>query len=159
MELKSKLIFFFIAFSVIFSLASCKKSKYDVIPDVYIDFTINLTDIIFRDLGAITNHVIVTSATNNWGERSAGYANSGIIVYRSTLEQFYAYDRTCPHDLVLDGSIIKVNVDFINAICPKCGTNYSLDTGGTPFSGPGRYPLKNYKTSFLGQYVHVWHSI
>jgi nitrite reductase/ring-hydroxylating ferredoxin subunit len=155
-NLKSKIIFFLITVLITVSLISCKKSKYDVIPDVYVDFYINLGDPEFFVLNAPTNFKIVTSATNNWGVRSAGYANSGIIVYRSTMDQFYAYDRTCPHDYVLDGSTIKVNADFINAICPKCSTNYSLEAGGTPISGPGRYPLKNYKTGFDGQTIHVW---
>ena len=157
MRTKLKIIIILIAALTTVSLISCKKSKNNIIPDVYVDFTIDLNDIIFRDLNAITNHVIVTYQTNNWGGRSAGYDSSGIIVYRSNLDQFYAYDRTCPYDYEVNGLPIKVNVDFISAICPKCSTYYSLEAGGTPSSGPGRYPLKNYKTSFDGQTVHVWH--
>jgi hypothetical protein len=157
MNRKSKIIFFCVTLLISILLISCKKSKYDVIPDVYVDFYIDLNDIIFRDLNVITNHVIVTYQTNNWGTRSAGYDSSGIIVYRSNLDQFYAYDRTCPYDYEVKGLKVKVNVDFISAICPKCSTYYSLDAGGTPSSGIGRYPLKNYKTSFDGQSVYVWH--
>jgi nitrite reductase/ring-hydroxylating ferredoxin subunit len=158
MILKSKIINILIIVLTAISLTSCKKSKYDVIPDVYVDFTIDLNDPEFFVLNAATNSKIVTSSTNNWGARSAGYDNNGIIVYRSALDEFYAYDRTCPHDYVVNGLSVKVNVDFLNAICPKCSTNYSLEIGGTPVSGPGRYPLKNYKTSFNGQYVRVWNS-
>jgi len=156
--MKSKIINILIIVLTAISLTSCKKSKYDVIPDVYVDFTIDLNDPEFFVLNAATNSKIVTSSTNNWGARSAGYDNNGIIVYRSALDEFYAYDRTCPHDYVVNGLSVKVNVDFLNAICPKCSTNYSLEIGGTPVSGPGRYPLKNYKTSFNGQYVRVWNS-
>jgi nitrite reductase/ring-hydroxylating ferredoxin subunit len=157
MKLKSKIIIFLITIVTVFCAVSCKKSKNDPIPDVYVDFYVNLSDPEFFVLSAATNYKIVTSLTNNWGAKSSGFHNNGIIVYRSSLDEFYAYDRTCPHDYVLDGSEIKVNVDFLNAICPKCSTNYSLDIGGTPVSGPGRYPLKNYKTSFDGTTVHVWH--
>ena len=104
--------------------------------------------------------MVITSATNNWGSSAAGYNSNGIIVYRSALEdQFFAYDRTCPYDYAVNGLSIKVNVapGESYAICPKCSTNYSLEIGGTPASGIGRYPLKNYKTSFDGQNVHVWH--
>jgi nitrite reductase/ring-hydroxylating ferredoxin subunit len=158
MILKSKIINILIIVLTVISLTSCKKSKYDVIPDVYVDFTIDLNDPEFFVLNAATNSKIVTSLTNNWGARSAGYDNNGIIVYRSAMDEFYAYDRTCPHDYVTNGLSVKVNVDFLNAICPKCSTNYSLEIGGTPVSGPGRYPLKNYKTSFNGQFVRVWNS-
>lgn len=152
-----KIRFFLIVLLFSLALSSCKKSKYDVIPDVFVDFTINLNDAEFFVLNAPTNSKIVTSATNNWGSEAAGYDGNGIIVYRATDEEFYAYDRTCPHDYAVNGLSIKVNVDGFNAICPKCSTNYALYGLGTPISGPGRYPLKNYKTSFDGQYVHVWH--
>jgi nitrite reductase/ring-hydroxylating ferredoxin subunit len=139
-------------------MISCKKSKYDVVPNVYVDFTIDLSDPEFFVLNAGTNSVIVTAATNNWGLRSAGYDNNGIIVYRSAMDEFYAYDRTCPYDYAVNSLSIKVNVDFLNAICPKCSTNYSLEIGGTPVSGIGKYPLKNYKTNFSGQFIRVWNS-
>jgi hypothetical protein len=60
---------------------------------------------------------------------------------------------------VNNGLSIKVSVDPKNstiAICPKCGTKYGLTVGGTPASGVGRYPLKNYKTSYVYNSVRVW---
>jgi hypothetical protein len=158
MRPKSKIIFFLIAGIILISLASCKKNKNDVIPDTWVDFTIDLNDPEFFVLNAGGNAKIVTASTNNWGQRSAGYGNNGIIVYRSLMDEFYAYDRTCPNDFVKDGSSIKINIDFTLAICPRCSTNYALEAGGTPISGPGRYPLKNYKTSFFEQYVRVWNA-
>lgn len=152
-----KLTFFsaFLVFIAFFS--GCKNQNNDVIPDVYVNFQIDLLyDIEFRDLNAIGNHVIVTSATNNWGSRAAGYDNNGIIVYRSLLDEFNAYDRTCPHDYAKDKSSVKVNVEAFSAICPRCSTEYSLSSFGIPVSGPGKYPLKNYNTSFDGRYISVW---
>lgn len=142
---------------VMLNAESCKNAENDVIPDVYVSFEMDiLNDIEFRDLGTTNNHVIVTAATNNWGPGAAGFSNNGIIVYRSLPDEFNAYDRTCPHDYVRDGTLVRVNVDFTVAICPKCSTVYALSAFGTPVSGPGKYPLKNYKTRFDGQYVTVW---
>jgi nitrite reductase/ring-hydroxylating ferredoxin subunit len=155
---KSKIIFFCVTLLIIISLISCKKSKYDVIPDVYVDFYLSLSDPEFFVLTGATNSMVITSTTNNFGSSAAGYNNNGIIVYRSALEdQFYAYDRTCPYDYAVNGLSIKINTAFMSALCPKCSTSYSLEAGGTPISGIGRYPLKNYKTGFDGQNVHVWH--
>jgi hypothetical protein len=159
MKLKSKIIYFLIALLIAFSVAGCKKSNNDVIPDVYIDFTINLSDPEFFDLNAIGNSRIVTSSTNNWGQPAAGFAGNGIIVYRSTMDEFNAFDGTCPHDFAVNGKNIKLKIDGIFAVCPECGTSYALPSFGTPYSGIGKYPLKNYKTYFNGQFVHVWHSI
>ena len=132
MILKSKIIFFLIISLAAGSLLSCKKSKYDVIPDVYVDFTIDLNDIIFRDLDAITNHVIVTYQTNNWGSVAAGYDSNGIIVYRSDIRvdavHFMHYDRTCPYDYAVKWIKYKSQCCHGDsyAICPRCSTNYSL---------------------------------
>ncbi|MCX6334050.1 MAG: hypothetical protein NT092_07060 [Bacteroidia bacterium] len=152
----SKIRYFFFLLVFVSLPISCEKNKNDVIPDTYVSFTMDISgDILFSDLTAIGNAVIVTSKTNNWGSYSAGYDYNGIIVYRATLDQFYAYDRTCPHDYAVNNKSIKVNVDFIQAVCPSCSTYYSLPAGGVPISGPGRYPLKNYRTIFDGRYLTV----
>jgi hypothetical protein len=153
--LDSKISFFLILLALTITLSSCNK-KNDVIPDVTVDFMLDLYDPEFVTLSAIGNHVIVTSLTNNGGVRSAGYDYNGIIVYTSDIDVFNAYDRTCPYDYAVNDLSIKVNVDFTLAVCPKCGTKYALAAGGTPVSGVGRYPLKNYKTSFDGRFIRVW---
>jgi hypothetical protein len=156
---ESKIVVFFITLLLAEMLTSCKKNKNDVIPDVYIDFYISLNDPEFFDLNAIGNSVIITSQTNNIGRYAAGYDNNGIIIYRAgdlPPYEFYAYDRTCPHDFAVNGKSVKLNPDGIFAVCPECGTKYALPSFGTPYSGIGKYPLKNYKTSFNGLILYVW---
>ena len=156
MGFDSKIRFFLITMAFVLALSSCNK-KNDVIPDVYVNFDINLTDVQFSNLNVFGGSVAVDSRTNNWGIGAAGYNGNGIIICFG-VEEFYAYDRTCPHDYVVNNLSIKVNIDPTNstiAICPKCGTKYGLTVGGTPASGIGRYPLKNYRTSFQGNYVIV----
>lgn len=139
------------------TISSCNK-KNDVIPDTYVNFTLNLNDPEFVNLTAFGGSVTVGSSTNNWGIAAAGYDGNGIIICYG-VEEFYAYDRTCPHDYVTNSLSVKVNIDPSNstiAICPKCGTKYGLTVGGTPVSGIGRYPLKNYRTSFVGNSVTVY---
>lgn len=135
---------------------SCNKNDNDVIPDVYVDFTIDLLDPEFTGLNAVDASDTIDAGTNNWGSRSAGYDYNGIIIYRGP-EEFHAYDRTCPHDFAVNGLSIKVKISFAVAVCPGCGTVYALSTFGVPASGIGKYSLKNYKTSFDGiRYVSVW---
>jgi nitrite reductase/ring-hydroxylating ferredoxin subunit len=152
----SKLKFsLFITFSS-FLLSACSKENADVIPDVYVDFTIDLLDPEFVTLGLIGASDSVDAKTNNWGYKSAGYDGNGIIVYCSP-DEYYAYDRTCPHDFASSGLSIKVKIDLGIAMCPYCNTKYALSTYGTPVSGPGKYPLKNYKTSFEdNRFIRVW---
>lgn len=158
MSVNSKIRFFFIPLALSVFLSSCNK-KNDVIPDVYVRFTISLSDPEFFNLTTFSGSVLVDSHTNNFGYSAAGYDGNGIIIC-SGFDEYYAYDRTCPYDYVTNGTGIKVNIDPSNtgiAVCPKCGTKYGLTVGGTPLSGGiGRYPLKNYRTSFDGNNVTVW---
>ena len=151
----SKIIFFIITMALATTLSSCKKNKNDVIPNVYTDFTLDLNDPEFVNLNALGGADTIDARTNNWGISAAGYNSNGIIIYRGP-DEFYAYDRTCPHDYAVNNLSIKVKIDFTLAVCPKCGTTYALAAFGTPASGIGRYPLKNYRTSFDGRYVRVW---
>ncbi len=152
----SKLKFsLFIIFSL-FLLSTCSKDNADVIPDVYVDFTIDLLDPEFVNLAVIGTSDSVDATTNNWGYKSAGYDGNGIIIY-SGPDEYYAYDRTCPYDYADNGLSIKIRLDLATAVCSHCGTRYSLSTYGTPVSGPGKYPLKNYKTSFEDdRFIRVW---
>jgi nitrite reductase/ring-hydroxylating ferredoxin subunit len=157
MASNSKIVIFLILLTLPVILTSCNK-KNDVIPDIYVNFTLNLNDPEFVSLSGFGGSVAVDSHTNNWGTAAAGYDGNGIIICFG-VDEFYAYDRTCPHDYVVNSLSVKVNIDPGNstiAVCPKCGTKYGLTVGGTPASGIGRYPLKNYRTSFQGNYVTVW---
>lgn len=152
----SKIRVFFISSLAIFLLASCERNKNDVIPDTLVDFTLDILD--YPVLETTTGSVIVDKNDARILDRryAGGYDDNGIIIYRSMETEFLAYDRTCPHDYAVNRLSIKVNIDFTQALCPKCSTYYSLFSFGTPVEGPGKYPLKNYRTSFDGRYLRVW---
>ena len=154
----SKLRFFLVLVLLASLIDSCKKSELDVIPDVYTDFYINLTDPQFFSLNAITNYILVDEFTNNFGSRAAGFDRNGIIVYRAGLDEFFAFDRTCPHDYALDRTSVAVDTvtNEYYVICPTCDSKYVLPSFGSPSEGPSKYPLKIYNTSFNGTTVRVY---
>ena len=151
----TKTALFLVITVAVWTSTGCNREKNDVIPDVYVNFVLDLMDPEFYNLNAIGSDT-VDARTNNWGLAAAGYDGNGIIVCNGGSDEFYAYDRTCPNDLAVNNISVKVNVDFTIATCPKCKTTYALMAGGTPISGVGRYPLKNYRTSFDGRLVRVW---
>ncbi len=155
MAIKSKIIVFFLIILLPCLLMSCAKNKNDVVPTVYVNFSISLNDPQFYNLLSPLTFAYVNSGTNNLGPSAAGYDGNGIIVFRTMEDEFCAYDRTCPYDYEVNNKSVKVNADMIYATCPDCGTKYALTANGTPVSGVGRYPLKNYRTAFNGLYVIV----
>ncbi len=115
----SKIRYFLIIVLFVLALTACNK-KNDVIPDTYVNFTLNLNDPEFVILSGFGGSVTVDSHTNNWGQSAAGYDGNGIIICFG-VEEFYAYDRTCPHDYVVNSLSVKVNIDPTNstiAVCP-----------------------------------------
>jgi hypothetical protein len=152
----SKIGFFLFITAFVIALVSCTKAKNDVIPDVYVNFTLDINDPEFVNLTSIGSDT-VDAHTNNWGSGAAGFNGNGIIIYNGG-DAFYSYDRTCPYDYEVNSLSVKVKIDFTIATCPICGTVYSLSAGGTPASGKGRYPLKNYRTSFDGRFLRVWNN-
>ena len=153
MTLKSKISFFLFTGLILFSI-SCSREENDVIPYTYVNFTLNLYDPLFTNLNPQFGSIIINANTNNWAY-SGGFNDNGIIIFHG-VDQFYAYDRTCPHDFTIDGSSIKVDiVDLVYAECPVCHTKYGLTIGGTPAEGPGKYPLKNYRVVNYGNSLNI----
>jgi nitrite reductase/ring-hydroxylating ferredoxin subunit len=155
MVTNSKIRYFFISLALATFLISCENNKNDVIPDEYVDFTIDLMD--FPNIYSVIGSDTVDANDLRIDQRryAGGFNGNGIIIY-SGADGYYAYDRTCPHDYVESGLSVKVKIDFTIATCPKCSTSYALAAYGTPASGPGRYPLKNYKTRLDGRFLTVW---
>lgn len=151
-------IFSFIALSSLL-LVSCEGERNDVIPDVTVDFYISGSDPEFFDLfGSPGSSAFVSSAHTHLGLGTGGYDSNGIIIYNTGMDgfEFYAFDRTCPHCFVTAGLSIRVNTDMIEAICPECNTVYLMSSSGMPYTGPGQYYLKNYRTDYNGYNLRVW---
>jgi hypothetical protein len=124
---------------------SCTKEKEQIIPTVYVSFSINIqTDPTFIQLQALGNSYIVRYYDIN-NANTLGYNNNGIIVYNNG-DIFYAFDCTCPYDFPKS---VAVTTDAAIAECPVCHTRYVLPSSGLPdIEGPGVYPLKEYRTSY-----------
>lgn len=155
----SKLSIFLVLIFLLGISYSCKKPRGDVIPYVYVNFTLDLLDPEFLPLAAPANYVLVDANTNLIGIYGAGYDGNGIIVYRASMDEFYAFDRTCPHDYAISNTSIAVDTIYgeFYVKCPLCESEYVLPSFGNPTKdGPSKYPLKNYRTTFDGRFVHVY---
>ncbi|NQV03232.1 MAG: hypothetical protein HQ542_11340 [Bacteroidia bacterium] len=125
-------------------LTSCKKENpQPIIPEVYVNFFINPNSTEYLELNAPGGWVAVTG----------GYR--GIVIYRLTLQEFFAYERTCPWDPWEEEARIEVEESGITAVCPVCGSKYIL-LDGSPYEGPSTYLLKQYRTTYDGNLLYVY---
>lgn len=133
----NRLIVFF--FTLVLSY-SCNKDE-NIIPNVRVSFSIQASE-----LGGVGTAIYTQEI----------YGVRGIIIYHKNTNEYVAYERACtfrPSDpcevVMLDN---ETNPSFLVDSC--CNSRFILDDG-TPFSGPALLPLKQYLTTFDGNYITV----
>jgi len=91
-----------------------------------------------------TNLQIIGSG---WVYVGGGY--DGIILFRNSPTTILAFDRGCPYDCETNAkAFVNIQTGNITAICPVCGTQYSLFSGTISNKGPGTIALKQYTVNF-----------
>ncbi len=118
---------------IVFILSACDNPQ-NPIPYKYVDITIDLNKPEFIDLKAIGNVVEITGGIN------------GIIIYRSELEEFKAYERTCTYDPGCERITLNKYKDKMIHEC--CGSEFSLTMDGIVTKAPAELPLVNYNTTY-----------
>jgi len=118
---------------IIFILPACDNPQNPV-PYKYVDITIDLNKPEFIDLKAIGNTAEITGGVN------------GIIIYRSGLDEFKAYERTCTYDPGCERITLNKYGDKMIHEC--CGSEFSLTMDGIVTKEPAELPLINYNTIY-----------
>jgi hypothetical protein len=125
-------------------LAACQKEKNQGVPLVAVDIHIYATDPSFVPLNPVGGWVYISGG------------NRGILVYRKSITDFNAFDRTCTYNPADANELIKVDASN-NVILndAHCGSKF-LITDGSVNQGPATLPLKAYQTSFDGTLLHIF---
>jgi nitrite reductase/ring-hydroxylating ferredoxin subunit len=127
---------------LLFFLGSCKKNG-DQIANVRVDFYIYLTEPSYATLNGVGNSVYVNAGVK------------GIIIYHKTIDEFAAYDQSCPYDPNVDAALVKVDSTNIFATDKNCGSKFNL-LDGSVLNGPSTRPLLQYAADYDGSStVHV----
>ena len=99
------------------------------------------------------NQQAFTLRTDSYGAR-VGVA--GVIVYRLAMDEYYAFERYCPHDKDPQCAVAP-DEDPTLAVCPCCGSKFLLLSEiGDVVEGPSAYSLKRYKTRVEGSTLIIY---
>lgn len=128
---------------LIIAFVSCKKDEKEYVPNVYVNFQIDPNSTMYLALNQVGGWAYVTGGVK------------GIIIYRESHEQFRAYDRACPYDYDVEGSIVEVEPSGLTMIDSLCGSRYII-TDGSVIVGPTNQGLKAYRTSYDGRLLYVY---
>jgi nitrite reductase/ring-hydroxylating ferredoxin subunit len=136
----------FLALGLFFLLlpgCSKKSENANDIPYVLVNFSINPNSTEYIHLNTV----------DGWEYLTGGY--KGILVFRKSVNEFVSFERACPYDWQNTNARIVVDTSGITAYCPVCKSKYIL-LDGTPYSGPSRYPLKQYQASYDGNLLYIY---
>ncbi|MBM3919079.1 MAG: hypothetical protein FJ344_06225 [Sphingomonadales bacterium] len=124
-----------VLFFLVLSAGSCSDDRRDVVPNVFVDVTLNLNLPTYQALTLVNGMLIYPQA---------GYR--GIFIHQSAFQEFKAFDLACTqqpsepcHTLGIDTAILLLQ-------CPCCSSLFSAD--GFPARGPATYALKSYRTYY-----------
>ncbi len=136
----------FIGWFFIIILDSCSKSSENQpndIPVTPVNFSIDVTSTTYSELNTVSGSIYLTG----------GYR--GILVYRISTTDFVAFERACPYDWQKTDARIVRTASGLILDCPSCKSQFSI-LDGTPLSGPSKYPLKTFQTSFESPMLYVY---
>lgn len=135
------LFFSLVIFVGIFS-TSCSKSD-SFIPNVPVQLVLNTLDPQYQDLNGV----------GGWAYVEGG--SRGIIVFRSSFDQFMAYDRHCSFEPENSCGQVSISSNNLLAEDSCCASVFQL-IDGQPIDGPAVRGLQQYSTSFDGNIIQVW---
>ncbi len=122
--------------------SECSKTDpNNVIPNVFVDVTININEPSSFNLQPIGGWVYFNGGSN------------GLVIYHSNADEFKCYDRHSTYDVA---SWCQVSVDSSNFyLNDTCSASQFSIFDGSVTRAPANIPLKQYPTTFDGTFVHI----
>jgi len=138
-----KKYFFLLPLSVLLFFYSCTKDKNNSgIPYVPVNIDIYPANPQYINLSVIGGWVYVTGGSR------------GIIIYRFSQDEFFAYDRHCTYQPQNSCGKVKMDTDNITLLDTCCGSKFIV-TDGSVIQGPAGLPLQQYQAYYDGTTLHI----
>lgn len=142
MRTNKKILFtWFMFISLLIFGINCK-DEANRVPFVQVNVDLNLNLPIYSPLNIVGNWIYISGGSQ------------GIIVYRSSIDEFKAFDRHCTFN-VPDQCRIDVDTSNIQAEDVECCNSLYSIIDGTVQSGDAFVSLTQYQTSFFGNTVSI----
>jgi len=145
-------VLFLVFLITVLVISSCNENNnYHGIPDVYVNFSINLLLPLYSNLNNIGGSYLY---------ENEGY--KGVIVYHNLDDTYLALEAACTYHPLEDCGKICIDQSGIFLRCGKysgadfiecCASHY--DMTGNVIQGPAIYPLKQYFAYRDGDMVYI----
>ncbi len=133
--------------------AACDKGEQPPIDTGYVNITIYPNSTEYLQLNSV----------GGWVYLYANEPSRGILVYRLSVDEFLAFERTptykpdscCVYEPTIKCSRVVVDESGIIAVDTCSGSEY-LMIDGSVVKGPATYPLVQYQTAYDGDALHIY---
>jgi nitrite reductase/ring-hydroxylating ferredoxin subunit len=78
----------------------------------------------------------------------------GIILYRSSENNYIAFERACPHHPYDENATVDVDMSGLYMVDHACKSNFSFPDGN-PTAGPARRAMWIYRVSIVGNTLTI----
>lgn len=123
------------SFFLVLSAFGCNDDRRDVVPNVFVDVTLNLNLPTYQPLSLVNGMIIYPQA---------GYR--GLFIHQSAFQEFKAFDVACTQQPSDPCHTLSVDTATLLLQCPCCASRFSAD--GFPARGPATLTLKSYRTFY-----------
>lgn len=116
-------------------LSGCRGENNDIVPNVLVDLTLNLNNPSYQPVTVVGGHLFIP-----------GQAYRGIVLFRSSLNEFKAFDMACTY--MPSQSCHTIGLDSATSLlqCGCCTSRFNFE--GQLLQGPASLPLKAYRTLY-----------
>lgn len=143
MIMKNSLIYTALLLSASFFACDSDPLPAEIPPAIFDDIFINLDLPEYQPLD-IQGFVYV----------QAGGGSNGIILYKNSVADYNAYERTCSYDPFNATAIIEVTPGNTAMVDYTCGSYFTLENG-QPQGGPAFVPLRQYRVILNGRSLTI----
>jgi hypothetical protein len=155
MKVISSLLIFgaIIAVIILMTIPSCTKDNGGRLPLPAMDITIDPNSTIYQELNIVGGWVYLDEYDG------AESPSRGVIVYRLSIDQFMAYERTPPFKPDSCCNLAKTICSALVVDFPYVKDTCTISTynimDGSPLSGPSSMSLSMYVTEYYGSLLYI----
>ncbi len=145
---------FLIVLLILLGMGSCSKNPInpDIKPAV-VRIDINPNSIFYQNLNTVGGFIYVRNGDDGV---YLSPESRGVIIYRSGIDAFKAYDRIPPNSPDQCGTSTMLEVGTPPFVEDPCTGNKYLLTDGSLVQGTGKYPMIQYHAEYDGTLLHIY---
>ena len=137
---------------LLFAVISCERlGENPVNGSVYLRLDLLNRDKELRGIPSYKTYLYSRPGVDYNPQQGERIGLGGLLVVHTPLAEYRAFDLACPNEQIPNrNTIVEVDANMLNAVCPRCGTKYQILDGSGIALESKKYGLRSYRISVSG---------